>query len=141
MFSLIFPANKGAIISGDPVSNACALLILFVLAVGIAGAVAALSMFIGRREVEDACLAPYECGLEPVGTPRRRFSVKFFLIALLFVIFDVEIVFLFPWARVYREMMEEGMGMLLLVELAAFIAMIAVGLAYVWRTGALRWED
>ena len=120
--------------------NAFSLLVLFVLVIGSAAAIAGISLLIGRREVKDECLVPYECGLDPMGTPRQRFSVKFFLIAAIFVLFDVEIVFLFPWAAVYRDMMLAGMGPLLFAELAIFLTIIAIGLVYVWRSGALEWE-
>lgn len=126
---------------GGLVTNAFALFVLFVLAIGVACAIAALSTIIGRRQLEEACHIPYECGLDPVGVPRRRFSVKFFLVAMLFVTFDIGIVFLFPWAYVYRDMIEEGMGMLLFAELAVFVAVLGAGLAYVWQAGALKWED
>ena len=76
----------------------------------------------------------YECGEEPVGDTRIKFNTRFYVIALIFLIFDVEIVFLFPWAVVYRKI-----GMLAFVEMLIFIVILLVGLAYVWAKGDLEW--
>jgi NADH-quinone oxidoreductase subunit A len=121
--------------------NAFSLTVFFLLVVGTAGAIVALSALIGRRELSDEALTPYECGLDPLGMPRRRFSIKFFIIATLFIIFDVEIVFLFPWAVAYRDMVAAGHGALLFAEMAIFIGVLVIGLVYVWKVGALQWEE
>ncbi len=120
--------------------NAFSLFILFAVVIGSAAALAGISLWIGRRSLKDACLIPYECGIDPLQAPRHRFAVKFFLIATLFVIFDVEVVFLFPWAAVYRSMAESGLGIALFTELVIFLAIVVIGLAYAWRAGALEWE-
>ena len=78
---------------------------------------------------------PFECGVEPVCGPPPRFSVKFYLIAMLFILFDVEIVWLFPWAVSLRELKVPG-----LIEMFAFIAVLALGFVYAWKKGALEWE-
>lgn len=80
-------------------------------------------------------LEPYECGVEPVGPPWVQFRVGYYVYALLFVVFDIETVFLYPWAVVYGQM-----GIFILVEMVVFIAILAAGLAYAWREGALRWR-
>lgn len=77
---------------------------------------------------------PYECGEDPVGDTRIKFNTRFYVIALIFLIFDVEAVFLFPWAVVFREM-----GMFAFLEMLVFIAILLVGLAYVWAKGDLEW--
>ena len=77
---------------------------------------------------------PYECGEDPVGDTRIKFNTRFYVIALIFLIFDVEIVFLFPWAVVFRKI-----GVLAFVEMLVFIAILLVGLAYVWAKGDLEW--
>lgn len=77
---------------------------------------------------------PYECGEDPVGDTRIKFNARFYIIALIFLIFDVEIVFLFPWGVVFREI-----GVLAFVEMVIFIAILLVGLAYVWVKGDLEW--
>jgi NADH-quinone oxidoreductase subunit A len=79
--------------------------------------------------------SPYECGLVPTGDARQRVNVKFFLIAMLFILFDVEIVFLFPWAVMFDSL--GGLGILVMVE---FLVILLVGYAYVWRKGALEWD-
>ncbi|MCZ7581872.1 MAG: NADH-quinone oxidoreductase subunit A [Deltaproteobacteria bacterium] len=78
--------------------------------------------------------SPYECGVPPTGDARRRFSVKFFLVALLFVIFDLEGVLIYPWAVTFQKL-----GVVGFVEMLIFIGVLALGLAYVWRKGALEW--
>jgi NADH-quinone oxidoreductase subunit A len=80
-------------------------------------------------------LRPYECGEEPVGDAWIRFNVRFYVIALIFLIFEVEIVFLFPWALVYREM-----GLFAFLEMAVFLTILLVGFAYVWVKGNLDWD-
>jgi NADH-quinone oxidoreductase subunit A len=121
--------------------NAFSLLILFVLVFGVAGAILGLSTLVGRRRVGEECLVPYECGLDPIGEPRRRFSVQFFLIATIFIIFEVEILFFYPWALVFREGIDQGKGLFLFGEILLFTLILVLGLAYVWRSGALDWEE
>jgi len=105
-----------------------------------AGAIGAIflvgSRLIGPRNPPNpAKLEPFECGVEPVGTARQRFDVKFYLVALIFIVFDIEAVFLFPWAVNFR-----ALGVFGFVEMTVFLLVLAVGLAYVWRKGALEWE-
>ena len=80
-------------------------------------------------------LAPYECGEEPIGDAWVRFNVRFYVVALIFLIFDVEVVFLFPWALVYREL-----GLFGFIEMAVFLLILLVGFAYVWAKGDLDWD-
>ena len=80
-------------------------------------------------------LEPYECGVEPVGPPWVQFRIGYYVYALLFVVFDIETVFLYPWAVAFDEM-----GTFILVEMAVFIGILGAGLAYAWREGALRWR-
>jgi NADH-quinone oxidoreductase subunit A len=80
-------------------------------------------------------MIPYECGMDPFGEARARFSIKFYLVAVLFIIFDIEAVFLYPWAVIFRELKIFG-----LMEMAVFIAILLVGFVYVWKKGALEWE-
>ncbi|MEW5853076.1 MAG: NADH-quinone oxidoreductase subunit A [Myxococcota bacterium] len=101
----------------------------------VAGAMLALSQFIGPKKPTKIKQLPFECGSESVGTTRQRFSVRFYLVALLFIVFDIEVVFLYPWAVMYRQL-----GLFGLVEMAVFVAVLVVGLIYVWRKGALEWE-
>jgi NADH-quinone oxidoreductase subunit A len=80
-------------------------------------------------------MEPFECGESPIVSPRLRFSVKFYLVALFFVIFDIEAVFLYPWAVLFREL-----GLFGFIEMMIFLFILTVGLIYVWKRGALEWE-
>jgi NADH-quinone oxidoreductase subunit A len=93
------------------------------------------SSIIGPKKYSKVKMAPYECGCEPVGSARERFSVKFYLIAMLFILFDIEAVFLYPWAVLYRKL-----GLFGLMEMGVFILILLVGYIYVWKKGALEWE-
>ncbi len=95
-----------------------------------------LAMFIGRpKGGNEHKLAPYECGIEPVGSARERFPVKFYLVAMLFILFDIEVIFLYPWAVVFRQLAVFG-----LIEMGIFLLILLIGYAYVWRVGALEWQ-
>ena len=85
-------------------------------------------------------MGPYECGVDPVGSPHQRFSVKFYMVAMLFILFDIEVVFLYPWAKLFKEFKLAGMGTMLFGEMVVFMAVLGLGLVYVWRRGALEWE-
>jgi len=110
-------------------------LIFLVFVSGFAAVSVIGSFVLGMRKPSAAKLVPYECGMKPVGTARDRFSVKFYLVAMLFLLFDIEAVFLFPWAVVYHDLKLFGF-----FEMLAFIAAILAGYIYVWKKGALEWE-
>ncbi|MFQ5739899.1 MAG: NADH-quinone oxidoreductase subunit A [Acidobacteriota bacterium] len=110
-------------------------LLLLLFAGGTAGAMLALHHWLGPRRSGQVHDAPFECGKEPVEILRGRVSVKFFLVALLFILFDVELVFLFPWAIVYRELGWFGFG-----EMAVFLLVVLAGLFYSVQRGALEWR-
>ena len=95
----------------------------------------ALAMFMGPKHETAEKLAPFECGSEPIGSPRVRFSVKFYQVAILFLVFDIESAFLYPWATVFR-----GLGMEGFIGMFIFLVVLSVGFAYVWRRGALDWD-
>lgn len=116
------------------------LLVLFSIGLLLSGGFVVLSYFIGVKKPTREKMIPYECGLDPVGTPRQRFSVKFYLIAMLFILFDIEVVFLYPWALVFREFKAAGMGPFIFGEMVVFLGVLALGLVYVWKRGALEWE-
>jgi len=121
----------------DPNSTAAfiPILMMAVVATGFAVATLAASHFLGRRVNDPAKLLPYECGVTPVGTARERFHTRFYLVAMLFIVFDIETVFLYPWAVVYGQL-----GLFGLIEMAIFIAILLAGLVYVWGKGALEWD-
>ncbi len=111
------------------------ILILVVLAAAFAVGSIVASAILGPRRPDPEKLSPYECGIEPVGTARERFSVKFFLVAMLFIIFDMEIVFLYPWAVVFQQLRLFG-----LVAMGTFLLVLLVGYFYVWKKGGLEWD-
>ena len=110
-------------------------LVQIALAVLVAGALVALSFFVGKRVKDRVKDSPYECGIAPTGSARERFSVKFYLVGIVFILFDIEAVFLYPWAVVYREL-----KMFAFVEMLLFIVLVLVGFFYVWKKGALDWS-
>jgi NADH-quinone oxidoreductase subunit A len=93
-----------------------------------------LSWLLGKRKPTRAKMSPYECGMTPVGDARARFSVKFYLVAMLFILFDVEAVFLYPWAVILRDLKMFGFW-----EMLVYIAVVLVGFFYVWKKGVLDW--
>lgn len=105
------------------------------LAMAVAGGMLAFSALLGKRARDRVKASPYECGMIPVGSPRERFSVKYYLVAMVFILLDVEAVFLYPWAVVYREL-----RMLAFVEMALFLGLILAGFYYFWKKGALEWS-
>jgi len=109
--------------------------VIFVLAGGIAGAMVILGSTLGRKRPTAAKLAPFECGKEPFALPRGRLAIKFYLTAILFILFDVELVFLYPWAVVFRDL-----GIVGLAEMGVFLAVLMVGFVYAWDNGALDWK-
>ncbi len=116
--------------------------LMFIVAAGFAVTFITLSQFVGQRKRTRAKLMPYECGKDPVGSARERFSVKFYLIAMLFILFDIEVIFLVPWAVVFKTLSGPayGMGNLIYLEMLLFIALLAVGLIYVIKKGAFDWS-
>ncbi len=109
--------------------------IFIVVAVGFAMTVIFISAIFGKRKITPQKMLPYECGMDPIGQARQPFSVKFYIIAMLFIIFDLETVFLYPWAVVFKDLKVFG-----LVEMGVFVAILLVGFIYVWKKGALEWE-
>ncbi len=113
-------------------------LILMAAGLFIGAAILVLSYFLGPRIPHPRKNTPFECGVPPVGDARHRFSVRFYLVAILFLLFDVEAIFFFPWAVVYRKYL--SINSFILVEMAFFVAILLVGYFYVLRKGALEWD-
>src|SRR5215468_1558471 len=105
------------------------------IAMTIAGALILISYLLGKKVKNRVKDLPYECGITPVGNARERFSVKFYLVGMLFILFDIEAIFLYPWAVVYREL-----KMFAFVEMLIFIVLILAGFFYFWKKGALDWS-
>ncbi len=110
-------------------------LIMILLAAATSAGMIIATTFIGPKKKFADKMEPFECGESPIVSPKLRFSVKFYLIALFFVVFDIEAVFLYPWAVLFREM-----GLFGFAEMMVFLFILAVGLIYVWKRGALEWE-
>ncbi len=110
-------------------------ILMIAAAAGVAAAMTALAEILGPKVVFREKMEPFECGENQIVSPKLRFSVRFYLIAMLFVIFDIEAVFLFPWSVVFQSL-----GMFGFIEMMVFIFLLAVGLVYVWKKGALEWE-
>lgn len=109
--------------------------ILFLLvAIGLAGAALLASRLLQTNRASKVKLDPYECGIEPATDARGRYSIRFYLVAMLFVIFDVETVFMFPWAVIV-----EKLGIFGLIEMGIFLLVLVVGFVYAWKKGALEW--
>ena len=109
------------------------LLVIVALVFGCCSLV--FSSLIGPKKSSALKLSPYESGCEPVGTARERFSIKFYLIAMLFIVFDIEVVFLYPWAVSYKHLGVAGFA-----TMFVFIAILLIGYFYVWKKGALEWD-
>jgi NADH-quinone oxidoreductase subunit A len=111
-----------------------AILIMIGLGAGFAGGSVLLSQFLGPRKPTPEKSAPYECGMPPVGDARERQSVKFYLVAMIFLLFDIEVAFLYPWAMALRDLGWPGF-----VQVVVFMTLLLFGYIYVWRKGALDW--
>lgn len=119
------------------------ILLIFILAAGFAVGNIFISQFIGQRKRTKTKMMPYECGKDPVGTARERFSVKFYLIAMIFILFDIEVIFLVPWAVVFRTMASPTYGLrtLIYVEMMVFVVLLLAGYVYVIKKGAVDWSE
>ena len=106
--------------------------ILFLFAAGVAGLFIILSSILGPKKRTPVKAEPFECGEEPITLPKGQRSVKFYIVAMLFILFDIELVFLFPWAVLYREL-----GLFGFLEMAVFLLILAVGYIYAWKKGVL----
>ncbi len=109
-------------------------LVILAISIALAGALLGIHLWLGpRREFPDK-QQPFECGEEPIASPRQRYAVKFYLVAILFVVFDVEAIYFYPWGATFRDT-----GMVGLVAIAIFALPLVVGLVYEWMKGALEW--
>ena len=111
------------------------LVIHLLVAAFLAGVLITLSTLVGWKRPNKAKQQPYECGMEPTGDARQPFSVKFYLVAMVFILFDVEAIFLYPWAYIFRSLRWYGFA-----EMMIYIAILLVGYLYLWKKGALDWH-
>jgi NADH-quinone oxidoreductase subunit A len=111
------------------------------VAAGIGVGMIVLSAVLGARKYSKMKMQPYECGITPTGDAQHRFSVRFYLVAMLFILFDVEAIFLIPWAVVYKELLAiPGAGLFGFWEMIVYIAIVLVGFLYIWKKGVLDWN-
>jgi NADH-quinone oxidoreductase subunit A len=110
-------------------------LIQILLAIGVASAMIGLSALLGRRLRDPVKSTPYESGMQPVGNARERLSVKFYLVAMVFILFDIEAIFLYPWAVIYRQL-----KLFAFFEMLLFIVLVLCGFFYIWKKGVLDWS-
>lgn len=115
--------------------NYVPLLLMLLAAMGISGGLIAVSTVVGRHRYTPAKDQPYECGIRPTGDAREPFSVHFYLVAIVFILFDIEAIFLYPWALVYRELRLFGF-----VEMLLYILILLAGYIYLFKKGALDWD-
>ena len=116
-----------------------------VFALGFCGLFTALAVLIGPKATNPEKLKPFECGSEPIGSPRGRYSVRFYQVAILFLVFDIEAAFMYPWATLYNQLSHTSGQMVVASafgfgEMLVFVAILVVALAYVWRKKAIGWE-
>ncbi len=128
------PGGASAQTSTPPIYGYIPIIIFFLVAVLLPIVLLFASRMVQRKVFEREKLMPYECGIDPIGDARERFSVRFYIVAILFLVFDVETIFLFPWAIIYDDLAVFG-----LVEMLIFIGILVVGYYYAWRKGALEW--
>ena len=111
------------------------IVVAFVLAAGIAGTMVVLASTLGKKKPSPTKSEPFECGKSPFSLPSGKLAIKFYLTAILFILFDVELVFLYPWAVIYRTLGISG-----LVQMGVFLGILMVGYVYAWANGALEWN-
>jgi NADH-quinone oxidoreductase subunit A len=122
--------------------NYLPLALQIVAAAGLAAGMVGASFFIGKHRNSRTKLGAYECGMDPVGDARGRFSVRFYMVAMLFILFDVEAVFMLPWAVIFRRLPGiTGSRMFGFWEMLVYLGFVAVGLFYVWKKGILTWAE
>jgi NADH-quinone oxidoreductase subunit A len=112
------------------------ILLQVVIAAAVAAGLVGASFLLGKKVRNRAKDTPYECGIVPTGSARERFSVKFYLVAMVFILFDIEAIFLYPWAVIYREL-----RLFAFMEMLIFIALVLAGFFYVWKKGVLNWAQ
>ena len=114
--------------------------LMFIVAAGFAAGNVLLSQLVGQHKATRTKTMPYECGKDPVGSARERFSVKFYLVAMIFILFDIELIFLLPWAVVFRDfVVKHGLGLLIYVEMMTFVVLLLVGYVYILKKGLFEW--
>ncbi len=114
--------------------------VLVFLTFGLGVLVILLGYLFGPHRPSPRKVSPYESGMKPIGPGTRQMPVRFYLVAVLFILFDIEVVFLLPWAVVFKEFVRNNQGGFVLLEIGIFLAVLLVGYAYAWKKGALEWD-
>jgi len=114
--------------------------IIVILAAGFGFLIVGIGNLFGPKRKTARKVMPYESGMNPIGSGTRRIPVRFYLVAVLFILFDIEIIFIIPWAVILRQFVAENNGVFALIEMAVFILILLVGFVYAWKKGALEWE-
>ncbi len=121
------------------------IVVMFIVAVGFAGSQILVTQLIGPRKRTSIKLMPYECGKDPVGSARDKFSIKFYTVAVIFLLFDIEVLFMVPFAAAFKYLLGQerltgiGYGTVALIEILVFIGTFIVGYIYVWKKGTFDW--
>ncbi len=115
-----------------------AILLLLTVLLGIVAI--GLGYLFGPRRPNKRKNAPYESGMAPIGPGTRQLPVKFYIIAVLFILFDIEVVFMLPWAVIFKKFVDEGLGNFVLIEMIIFLVILLVGYVYAWKKGAFEWD-
>ena len=111
------------------------ILIMISFSAALALLVVGLSHILGNRSIRKVKMEPYECGMKTIGPTRRRFTIRYYIVAMLFLVFDLEILFLYPWAVITKKL-----GLFGFAEMIVFVAILFIGYVYVWKRGDLEWE-
>ncbi len=114
--------------------------ILFLFALAIGGVMLLLPRLVARRRPTPEKNMAYECGKDPIGSPRERYSVAFYLVAMIFILFDIEAVFVIPWAVVFKDLAGEVSKAFVFAEMMVFILVLLAGYVYVWKKGTFDWN-
>jgi len=116
-------------------------ILLFIIIGLLVGTVASVAGFVlGPQRPDPEKTSPYECGFEAFEDARMKFDVRYYLVAILFIIFDLEIAFLFPWAVVFGDFINEGLGLFSFIVMMIFLTILVIGFLYEWKKGALEWD-
>jgi len=127
----------------SPVGSWAPVVLLLVIGFGFAFANIALSLFVGPKRTGPGKEITYESGMLPIGDARKRFNVRFYIVAMIFLVFDVEIIFFYPWASIFARHVHDGSssdGLLLLMEMIVFVVILLVAYFYAWGKGVFRWD-
>jgi NADH-quinone oxidoreductase subunit A len=118
-------------------TDTLAILLIILFALAMSGGMVLLSALLGPRHKTKRKISPYECGMKPTGDARHHFSISFYMVAMIFILFDIEVIFMYPWAVVFLDMSPK---LFAFIEMALFIAILLAGYLYAWKKGALEWD-